>query len=264
MGDGVFNGCTALERVSLPRFITNIRYHMFYNCSALTGIDIPEYVAEIGDRAFYGCTGLASVIIPDGVTSIGERAFYTCEGLTSVTVPGGVTSVGEEAFAYCADLEEARFYGNAPDESGSDVFAGTASGFKVYYRQGAEGFESPMWNGYPCEMVPEAFFTSIQESTLSFDWTTDTVSGDIVVSAKNNGSGSAPSVVLLVIYSGENKVIKLVSDTRPLNAGDNTIYFSDVSFAGAEGEIYYYKILTLKNMTNIQPLTKPCFKVIST
>jgi hypothetical protein len=96
------------------------------------------------------CPGakVGSYTIPDSVTTIGESVFESCSGLTSVTIPNSVTSIGGYAFYSCTNLNSAIFMGNSPT-MGSSVFASTASGFTVYYFNGATGFTSPTWMGYP-------------------------------------------------------------------------------------------------------------------
>jgi hypothetical protein len=48
----------------------------------------------------------------------------------------------------CSKLKSAVFIGNAPTLPAT-AFSGTASGFTVYYFNGAAGFTSPTWQGYP-------------------------------------------------------------------------------------------------------------------
>jgi hypothetical protein len=86
-----------------------------------------------------------SYTIPSGVTSIGAAALDHCTSLTSVTIPSSVTSIVDWAFEYCSSLKSVAFMGNAP-LMGSSVFASTASGFTVYYFNGASGFTTPTWN----------------------------------------------------------------------------------------------------------------------
>lgn len=63
-GDAVFNGCTALSDVTMPR-IKTIPNYAFKNCSALESITLPYYVNTIQKAAFQGCTRLADVYALD-------------------------------------------------------------------------------------------------------------------------------------------------------------------------------------------------------
>lgn len=120
-GRGIFQQCTALTTVDLPKGVTAIPSEMFLGCTALTSITIPDSVVEIGNQAFSG-SGLTSITIPDSVTVINESAFrkcsslksvklsekltaitpymfWECTALTSVTIPDSVTSIGKNAFS---------------------------------------------------------------------------------------------------------------------------------------------------------------------
>ena len=108
----------------------------------------PTSVTNIGGHAFSDCTSLKSVTIPDSVVSIGDSAFWGCSNLTSVTIPGSVTSIGEDTFEGCTKLTSAKFQGNAPTMGGG-VFKETKRDFTVHYHNGATGFTSPTWEGFP-------------------------------------------------------------------------------------------------------------------
>lgn len=58
----------------------------FEDCDGLTKITIPDGVKYIGDHAFYGCTKVTSIELPDSVRFIGA-AFDDCWSLTSITIP---------------------------------------------------------------------------------------------------------------------------------------------------------------------------------
>ena len=58
----------------------------FEDCDGLTKITIPDGVKYIGDHAFYGCTKVTSIELPDSVRFIGA-AFDDCRSLTSITIP---------------------------------------------------------------------------------------------------------------------------------------------------------------------------------
>ncbi|MDR0585189.1 MAG: leucine-rich repeat domain-containing protein [Treponema sp.] len=104
--DGLFEGLSGLQDVTLPKGLTSIPDEMFKNCTApfLTSFIIPEGVKKIGRSAFYNCTSLTSVAIPDGVTTIGKEAFEGCTGLASVTIPDSVTTIDTEVFYFCTGL----------------------------------------------------------------------------------------------------------------------------------------------------------------
>lgn len=74
----MFNECTNLKSVTLPKNLEKIYYRVFYNCKSLTSITIPERVNTIGESCFYGCSALKEVTVenPDPSTiSLGNNPF---------------------------------------------------------------------------------------------------------------------------------------------------------------------------------------------
>lgn len=133
----IFNGCSNLTSICIPKNVTFIAQFAFRGCDNLTSIHvdsgnpvydsredcnaiietttntllfgckgtvIPHTVTAIGVLAFSGCSGLTSIIIPNSVTSIGDHAFVNCKDLSSVTMSSSVTSIGNDAFLNCKDL----------------------------------------------------------------------------------------------------------------------------------------------------------------
>ena len=137
IGDGAFNYCYSLTRLSIPDSVKGIGNEAFWDCISLTQISIPEGVTSIGRAAFSGCGGLESITVEEGnrfyhsngnclietnsrtlisgcknsviptdgsVTSIGDSAFYFCTELTSINIPDFVRSIGRSAFSGCRSL----------------------------------------------------------------------------------------------------------------------------------------------------------------
>ena len=107
IGEGTFNGCTALSDVTFEAGskLSNIGEGTFYGCTALTRIDIPENLKKIGVGAFSG-SGLKSITIPKNVVSIENLAFSDCKSLLNVDFEDGsvLDTIGEEAFKSCVKL----------------------------------------------------------------------------------------------------------------------------------------------------------------
>jgi len=127
--------------------VTGIGNAAFKSKTSLTSVLIPNSVTSIGSEAFSGCTGLTGMTLPGSVTSIGAAAFSGCTGLTGVTIPANVTSIGNDAFRNCTNLASASFMGPAPS-MGTGVFDSAASGFTIYYFNGATGFDEGPWTAY--------------------------------------------------------------------------------------------------------------------
>ena len=123
IGDYAFNGCTALESVTIPNSVTSIGKGAFINCIAFASVTIPDSVTSIGDGAFLFCTALVSVTIPNSVISIGGSAFGGCTALASVTIPNSVISIGGSAFLGCTALASVTIPGSVTS-IGDGAFGG--------------------------------------------------------------------------------------------------------------------------------------------
>lgn len=60
--------------------MTAVSKRMFDGCGALQEISLPRAVRSIGDYAFYGCERLKELRLPEGVESIGDMPFITAAG----------------------------------------------------------------------------------------------------------------------------------------------------------------------------------------
>ena len=90
----------------------------------------------------------------NSITKIGARAFQGCINLESIVFPENVSSIGDNAFIGCNHLTNASFLGNAPNSIGNNVFTDTAPSFTIYYYECADGWTTPVWNGYPTQELP--------------------------------------------------------------------------------------------------------------
>ena len=61
---------------------------VFNNCSSLTKVSLPKNLKKISASAFWYCTGLKQIFIYDKVTSIGKNAFKGCSNATIYVVKG--------------------------------------------------------------------------------------------------------------------------------------------------------------------------------
>lgn len=62
LGNGVFDGCTALEYIEVPNNVTSISWYVFQRCSNLKKLKIGTGVTSIAG-CFSGCNALKEIII---------------------------------------------------------------------------------------------------------------------------------------------------------------------------------------------------------
>lgn len=84
----VFMGCTNLTKVEFlsDNTLKQIGWYAFEGCTALESITLPNSVQIIGNYAFANCTVLKSLNVPTGALFIGEYAFANAV-IESVVIP---------------------------------------------------------------------------------------------------------------------------------------------------------------------------------
>ena len=188
---GVFRNCSSLEAVVIPPNVHSLEYQAFFGCSNLRGISIPESVTSMEDWVFGGCDSLVSFTLPTSITKIPDRTFWECRSLSILAIPGHVTSIGESAFEGCFSLRSIKFHpgvtelgnrafywctglisavfqGNAP-LIGDEAFNLCAKGFSIHFQEGAAGFTTPLWNGYPAGLASPEIAVIEPQDPMSID-----------------------------------------------------------------------------------------------
>lgn len=98
IGGESFTG-TAIEQITLPEGLKEIRGNTFEDCRSLKEISIPDSVQRIGGHAFYGCYNLQTVYISprSELAEIGSSAFRNCSLLKTITIPS-TTTISSNSF----------------------------------------------------------------------------------------------------------------------------------------------------------------------
>ena len=89
IGENAFNSC-AVETVTIPETVTEIRNSAFWGCSALKKITIPKTVGYIGKDAFKRCSALEEI---SGYTGSAAETFAKSSNIKFVPLDGAVTTV---------------------------------------------------------------------------------------------------------------------------------------------------------------------------
>ncbi len=98
-----FDGCTALETLTLSDSITTIEECAFRDCKKLGAVNLKN-VSTLGLRAFQ-YSGITELTAGNNLTVIPNDAFSGCARLARVSIPGAVT-IGNQAFANCVTLKQ--------------------------------------------------------------------------------------------------------------------------------------------------------------
>ena len=121
-GGSAFEGCTALEDITIKGSLETLRKNTFNGCSSLKSITLPESLTLIQYNAFKDCSSLESITIPDKVTTIEKQVFSQCTSLKSVIIGESVTSIGKNAFNECKALATITCKGETPATLESGAF----------------------------------------------------------------------------------------------------------------------------------------------
>ena len=119
IGNGAFQYCQELERISISQSVEKIEGNLADNSGSLTEIEVDSHNAVYAsvDGVLYNRAvtellempegkDLSGFQFPDSVTAIGDIAFYNCGDLKSIAVPKSVTQVENKAIGFCEDYEE--------------------------------------------------------------------------------------------------------------------------------------------------------------
>ena len=130
LDNGLFSFCTNLSEVKLHDGITSLCSDLFQGCTALEHISLPESVTKIKSCCFAD-SGLKEFTFPKGVTQAEDYVFENCAALKTVDCPG-IEHVGLYAFRNCSALETVTF-GSSLQEITAGAFEGCEALHDVYY-----------------------------------------------------------------------------------------------------------------------------------
>ncbi|WP_300700565.1 leucine-rich repeat domain-containing protein [uncultured Alistipes sp.] len=105
--NGVFTGCTALAKATVPSGVATVPESAFEGCAALSSVSVPSSVKAVDNKAFKGCAALTDITL-SSVASIGEEAFAGC-GLTTATI--SAATLGDKCFNSCEALASVKLNG---------------------------------------------------------------------------------------------------------------------------------------------------------
>ena len=109
---GVFQNCESIEKISLPKGLTEIGNKAFYKCTSLKDIELPEGIQVIGNEAFYQ-TAIQGIKLPSTLVEIGNSAFLKCRSLEFIQIPASVKKNRKVVFSRVRAVEKSGIFGRA-------------------------------------------------------------------------------------------------------------------------------------------------------
>ena len=87
IGARAFKGCSAIEKIALPRGLREIGWEAFKDCYALKEINFPRGLKQIGSKSFADCRSLRDISFPksSGYIEIKDDAFIGCTALSEAS-----------------------------------------------------------------------------------------------------------------------------------------------------------------------------------
>ena len=119
IGDGAFQYCKNLEKITLPSTLESIDYGAFQNCSKLTNVILPDGLSKLGYSSFAN-TAITSITIPSTVNYIEGSVFENCKKLFAVNYNTN-ENIGYSMFKGCSVLQSVKITGK-PEEISPEAF----------------------------------------------------------------------------------------------------------------------------------------------
>lgn len=104
-GNGAFESCSALRKVSFDHENRTIGKAMFKDCISLVDLNLPQDLYSIQGYAFSGCVSIREISLPDTVEKIAPNAFEYCTSLTTINLPSKIKAIQENTFLGCRCLQ---------------------------------------------------------------------------------------------------------------------------------------------------------------
>ena len=108
-GQGSFEKCVSIEKVSIPNSVTNIEGGAFYFCKNLKSIRLPTSLSIINCSSFSECQSITEIAIPSSVKKVCKSAFENCSNLTKLTMNPYETKTESDSFLNCTLLTKFEF-----------------------------------------------------------------------------------------------------------------------------------------------------------
>lgn len=166
LGSIAFRYCNDLEQITVaddnPNFCAKDKVVYSKDMTRLVtclnskqGVfEVPGSVKVLGSWPFDSCNSLVEIHLPVTLEKMENGAFIRAGGITSIVIPPKIDNLEYYSFLGAQKLEWILFLGDAP-KVGHNAFMHVPNNLKIYYREDANGFTSPIWHGIETEACSE-------------------------------------------------------------------------------------------------------------
>lgn len=181
----------------------------FRGCTSLENITIPKYVSSIGSQCFYQCHNLKSVTFLGAfITSIDKNAFEDCYSLETTTLPSSMTLIGERCFEGCTKIKEIRCESVTPPDASENTFDSIYNTATLYVPKGcrAKYAAAPIWKNF--SNIEEAEVSSVETISSSNNATNRSIfniEGKLIY--QGNGNPNLPKGIYVINQNDQSKKI---------------------------------------------------------
>lgn len=210
----LFKECSSLVDVLFPvnpidRGIMTFETGSFRGCTSLENITIPKYVSSIESQCFYQCHNLKSVTFLGAfITSIDKNAFEDCYSLETITLPSSMTLIGERCFEGCTKIKEIRCESVTPPDASENTFDSIYNTATLYVPKGcrAKYAAAPIWKNF--SNIEEAEVSSVETISSSNNATNRSIfniEGKLIY--QGNGNPNLPKGIYVINQNDQSKKI---------------------------------------------------------
>lgn len=238
LGIPSFEGCVALERISLPGTLSSIPANEFKGCRSLGSIVIPDTVTSIGAGAFEGCTSLqyfnSSMATTDKQFLVsGERLLaFAPANHYYIKIPNGVQIINEGVFKNCSNIKSLQLSNTREIEA--NAFYGCTSLLSLNLVSTIESLGNSAF--YGCENLHSVYSHNPVPPTLGTDVFNE-CSNDLKVFVSEtvvDGYTATSWSVYDVRSRVWNKIFYTTSDGEPLTFPHEEMLYARSEVGGPE------------------------------
>lgn len=94
IGESAFEGCTRINRITVPDTVKQIYAWAFWKCRNLEEIKLGNNVESVGNYAFEDCSSIKEITVPENVEFFDIQACRLCYSLETINILGKNTRMG--------------------------------------------------------------------------------------------------------------------------------------------------------------------------